>query len=148
MTPGEDLIIPLLADIRYLKSQLHRADIRHRIKHINFSIRRKEALAATGRLKRVIRSIRQTQSQHPDLTAVKGPEGMLTDPEAIHNFLSADYERCMTHPTHSHLINHGLEEPQMASTEKWDLILESEDAFVELFRHSTNFPIPHLIELQ
>jgi hypothetical protein len=88
-------------------------------------VKRREELAASGRMKKVISSILGKAVRNSTVDVIDGPEGPITDQEEMHGHLTGEWEAKFQHPAGSLPYMLGPEEAPrpgcpLPSAELWE----------------------------
>jgi hypothetical protein len=144
---SEDSLYHLGTDMAIMKGEVRAAKRRELSAEIKANIKRRDDLAATGKIKSVIKYILGRPWRSNVIDVLEGPNGPITDPEGIHDTLTEEWDGKFGHPEDSLPRYLGLERDPgpgnpLPSAEIWKTFLKNPEAIVEYFSANQNVKVP------
>jgi hypothetical protein len=145
--PSEEYLRTLCEDISILKALNKSKERREKAADIRASVKRREELAASGRMKKVISSILGKAVSTSTVDVIDGPEGPITDQEEMHGHLTGEWEAKFQHPAGSLPYMLGLEEAPrpgcpLPSAEMWEYFISNPRAMKEHLLSDPRVKVP------
>jgi hypothetical protein len=112
----EDLLTIMGRDLAMVKREMARLVQRDESADIKGHTRRNNELMVQGRMKTVIRKIIEKPDRSSTIEVVDRPEGPITDPKKIDEYLTGEWKKKFQHPEDSLPHYLGLETPHSRTT--------------------------------